>query len=69
MFSIDLIGYGYSEKPNPREFGVNNTFYSFETWATQINDFCIDVVKGEAFFVCNSIGGDPPFYQFSILLL
>lgn len=78
VFSIDLIGYGYSEKPNPREFGVNNTFYSFETWATQINDFCINVVKGEAFFICNSIGGDflPIFYSsplkldsFSLLLI
>uniref|UniRef100_A0A5B7C2P4 AB hydrolase-1 domain-containing protein n=1 Tax=Davidia involucrata TaxID=16924 RepID=A0A5B7C2P4_DAVIN len=56
VFSIDLIGYGYSDKPNPREFGVNS-FYTFETWATQLNDFCIDVVKDEAFFICNSIGG------------
>ncbi|KAA8542965.1 hypothetical protein F0562_024111 [Nyssa sinensis] len=56
VFSIDLIGYGYSDKPNPREFGVNS-FYTFETWATQINDFCIDVVKDKAFFICNSIGG------------
>ncbi|PKA62827.1 putative esterase D14L [Apostasia shenzhenica] len=56
VYSVDLIGYGYSEKPNPRDFGVNS-FYTFETWATQINEFCSDVIKGEAFFVCNSIGG------------
>ncbi|XP_059659609.1 pheophytinase, chloroplastic [Cornus florida] len=56
VFSIDLIGYGYSDKPNPREFGVNS-FYTFETWATQLNEFCIDVVKDDAFFICNSIGG------------
>ncbi|XP_043690616.1 pheophytinase, chloroplastic isoform X2 [Telopea speciosissima] len=56
VYSIDLIGYGYSDKPNPREFGVN-PFYTFETWANQINEFCIDVVKDEAFFICNSIGG------------
>ncbi|KAJ4972402.1 hypothetical protein NE237_005501 [Protea cynaroides] len=56
VYSIDLIGYGYSAKPNPREFGVN-PFYTFETWANQLNEFCIDVVKDEAFFICNSIGG------------
>lgn len=56
VFSIDLIGYGYSEKPNPQELGVS-TFYTFETWASQLNDFCVDVVKDKAFFICNSIGG------------
>ncbi|PSS14498.1 Pheophytinase [Actinidia chinensis var. chinensis] len=56
VFSIDLIGYGYSDKPNPRDFGVNS-FYTFETWATQLNEFCVDVVKDKAFFICNSIGG------------
>ncbi|CAN6555896.1 unnamed protein product [Malus baccata var. baccata] len=56
VYSIDLIGYGYSDKPNPRQFG-ETLFYTFETWATQLNDFCTDVVKGEAFFICNSIGG------------
>lgn len=56
VYSIDLIGYGYSEKPNPRDFGANS-FYTFETWAAQLNEFCADVVKDDAFFICNSIGG------------
>ncbi|XP_028051491.1 uncharacterized protein LOC114256113 [Camellia sinensis] len=56
VFSIDLIGYGYSDKPNPSDFEANS-FYTFETWAAQLNDFCIDVVKDKAFFICNSIGG------------
>ncbi|KAJ8491017.1 hypothetical protein OPV22_012738 [Ensete ventricosum] len=56
VYSIDLIGYGYSDKPNPREIGVSS-FYTFETWADQLNDFCADVVKDQAFFICNSIGG------------
>ncbi|XP_010535924.1 PREDICTED: pheophytinase, chloroplastic [Tarenaya hassleriana] len=56
VYSIDLIGYGYSSKPNPREFG-GKPFYTFETWGDQLNDFCLDVVKDEAFFICNSIGG------------
>lgn len=56
VYAIDLIGYGYSDKPNPREFG-DKSFYTFETWANQINEFCTDVIKDEAFFICNSIGG------------
>ncbi|KAL5765280.1 hypothetical protein ACOSQ2_017874 [Xanthoceras sorbifolium] len=56
VYSIDLIGYGYSDKPNPRDFG-DKPFYTFETWATQLNEFCKDVVKDQAFFICNSIGG------------
>ncbi|KAJ6791497.1 pheophytinase, chloroplastic isoform X1 [Iris pallida] len=56
VYSIDLIGYGYSEKPNPREFKLNS-FYTFETWAEQLNEFCAEVVKDKAFFICNSIGG------------
>lgn len=56
VYAIDLIGYGYSEKPNPSDFG-SDSFYTFETWGAQLNDFCTDVVKDEAFFICNSIGG------------
>lgn len=59
VYSIDLIGYGYSDKPNPRQFDrdKNNSFYTFETWAEQLNDFCHNVIRDEAFFICNSIGG------------
>lgn len=60
VYSIDLIGYGYSDKPNPRDFHTNS-FYTFETWGTQLNDFCVDVIRGEAFFICNSIGGNLSF--------
>ncbi|KAH9327215.1 hypothetical protein KI387_007393 [Taxus chinensis] len=56
VYAIDLLGYGYSDKPNPRNFPVNS-LYTFETWAKQVNDFCLDVVKDQAFFICNSIGG------------
>lgn len=56
-YAIDLIGYGYSDKPNPRNLPVEH-FYTFETWASQLNDFCMEVVKDEVFFVCNSIGGN-----------
>ncbi|KDP42095.1 hypothetical protein JCGZ_01883 [Jatropha curcas] len=56
VYAIDLIGYGYSDKPNPRDF-EDNSFYTFETWGTILNDFCVNVIKDKAFFVCNSIGG------------
>lgn len=55
VYAIDLIGYGYSDKPNPRELG--ESFYTFETWGEQLNTFCAEVIKSEAFFICNSIGG------------
>ncbi|CAH9062596.1 unnamed protein product [Cuscuta epithymum] len=44
-----------TDKPNPCEFV--DPFYTFETWASQLNDFCNDVVSDKAFFICNSIGG------------
>ncbi|XP_047980958.1 uncharacterized hydrolase YugF [Salvia hispanica] len=56
VYAIDLIGYGYSDKPDPRKLQVDH-FYTFETWGSQINDFCREIVKDEVFFVCNSIGG------------
>lgn len=56
VYAIDLIGYGYSDKPNPKKLQVDN-FYTFETWGSQLNDFCMEIVKDEVFFVCNSIGG------------
>ncbi|XP_057773331.1 uncharacterized protein LOC130992632 isoform X2 [Salvia miltiorrhiza] len=56
VYAIDLIGYGYSDKPDPRKLQVDH-FYTFETWASQLNDFCMEIVKDEVFFVCNSIGG------------
>lgn len=56
VYSIDLIGYGYSDKPNPRQFG-DQSFYTFETWASQLNDFCLHVIQDQPFFICNSIGG------------
>ncbi|KAL8484532.1 hypothetical protein ACS0TY_027005 [Phlomoides rotata] len=56
VYAIDLIGYGYSDKPDPQKLQVKN-FYTFETWASQLNDFCKEIVKDEVFFACNSIGG------------
>jgi pimeloyl-ACP methyl ester carboxylesterase len=34
-YSIDLLGYGFSDKPDPRG-REKNELYCFETWARQI---------------------------------
>ncbi|GFP94197.1 pheophytinase chloroplastic [Phtheirospermum japonicum] len=68
VYAIDLIGYGYSDKPNPQNLQVKN-FYTFETWASQLNDFCVEIVKGKAFFVCNSIGVMNPAICKGIIVL
>jgi pimeloyl-ACP methyl ester carboxylesterase len=52
VYAIDLIGFGQSAKPAPgREVA-----YTFETWASQIAEFCREVVGEPAFLVGNSIG-------------
>ncbi|CAA0833232.1 alpha/beta-Hydrolases superfamily protein [Striga hermonthica] len=49
VYAIDLLGYGYSDKPNPQKLQVKS-FYTFETWGSQLNDFCVEIVKDQAFF-------------------
>eukprot|EP00249_Psilotum_nudum_P006458 c19785_g1_i1 orf=288-1397(-) len=56
VYALDLLGYGYSDKPSPWD-APPHSLYTFETWANQICDFCHDIVKDSAFLVCNSIGG------------
>lgn len=57
-FSIDLLGYGYSDKPSPRDHPPNE-LYCFETWARQVEAFVQEVVKPEdgVYVVTNSVGG------------
>ncbi|CAM6104500.1 unnamed protein product [Calypogeia fissa] len=56
VYAIDLLGYGYSDKPDPRN-QAPNTLYTFETWAHQVLDFCDEIVKDSVFLICNSVGG------------
>lgn len=55
--AIDLLGYGFSDKPDPRNHPVNS-IYNFETWSQQIQDFITEKINGQPTLVtCNSVGG------------
>eukprot|EP01038_Epipyxis_sp_PR26KG_P013760 gene13760-18453_t len=55
-YAIDLLGYGYSDKPNPKNFEVNK-IYNFENWADLTCSFITDIIKEPCYVVCNSVGG------------
>jgi pimeloyl-ACP methyl ester carboxylesterase len=61
VYALDLLGYGYSDKPDPTAPGrEKNDIYNFYTWARQINEFIETEMEGEdkrAFLMCNSVGG------------
>ena len=60
-YAIDLIGFGDSSQPQARLQGENpkpgDFSYKFDSWASQINNFCQEVVKKPVILVGNSIGG------------
>lgn len=56
VYALDLLGYGYSDKPDPRKY-ERNSLYNFDNWAQQLLDFMENVVQERAFLICNSIGG------------
>jgi hypothetical protein len=45
--SAALLGYGWSDKPSPKEAGPPNTLYNFENWADQLEDFVEQVCNME----------------------
>lgn len=51
VFAIDLVGFGFSDKPSPSSFD-----YTFENWADQVLDFAQEVIGEAAFLIGNSIG-------------
>lgn len=56
-FAVDLLGYGYSSKPDPRKDEVNS-IYNFDTWSDQLIDFIDSKIGGERTCItCNSVGG------------
>ncbi|KZR78154.1 alpha/beta fold hydrolase [Prochlorococcus marinus] len=60
-YAIDLIGFGASSQPRAQLTGEahhrNHFSYSFDSWASQVADFCREVVKAPVVLVGNSIGG------------
>jgi pimeloyl-ACP methyl ester carboxylesterase len=52
VYALDLIGFGFSDKPQPGQ-GID---YTFETWGQQIADFCGEVIGQPMVLVGNSIG-------------
>jgi pimeloyl-ACP methyl ester carboxylesterase len=56
VYAIDLLGYGYSSKPDPRKQEMNS-IYNFSTWGEQLVDFVEEVVGQPSFMICNSVGG------------
>ena len=55
-YALDLLGYGYSDKPNPKEYDVN-ALYNFENWAFQTTAFVDQTVREPCVLVSNSVGG------------
>lgn len=54
--AVDLLGYGYSDKPNPKNHEPN-TIYNFENWSEQIMHYVENTVQRPSVLVCNSVGG------------
>lgn len=55
-YALDLLGYGYSDKPNPKLYRTNE-FYNFDTWSEQTAQFVEQTVSKPSVLVCNSVGG------------
>lgn len=56
VYSLDLLGFGFSEKPDPRT-RPQGSIYNFDQWAKQVADFTREVVSTPSILICNSIGG------------
>jgi pimeloyl-ACP methyl ester carboxylesterase len=56
-YAIDLLGYGFSDKPNPR-LAEPNSIYNFENWGDQLTDFIEEVIGEPTYISTNSVGGE-----------
>ena len=60
-YSLDLVGFGDSNKPDSQllyEKKTSKNFkYCFDNWSQQVFDFCNEVVKKPVILIGNSIGG------------
>jgi pimeloyl-ACP methyl ester carboxylesterase len=62
VWAIDLLGYGFSDKPSPKKDSSGTprppaSLYCFETWARQVLDFRASVIQAPVFLITNSVGG------------
>jgi pimeloyl-ACP methyl ester carboxylesterase len=62
VWAIDLLGYGFSDKPSPKTDAAGRprppaSLYCFETWARQCLDFVATAIGRPAFLITNSVGG------------
>lgn len=55
-YAIDLLGYGYSDKPDPRQ-QPTCSIYNFPNWSRQLRCFISEVIGGPVTLTCNSVGG------------
>ena len=60
-YSLDLVGFGDSSKPDSQllyEKKTSKNFnYCFDNWSQQIFDFCNEIIKKPVLLIGNSIGG------------
>jgi len=60
-YSLDLLGFGKSSKPNSQllyEKKTSKNFnYCFDNWSQQVCDFCKEIVQTPVLLIGNSIGG------------
>lgn len=52
IYALDLVGFGYSDKPNGRQFN-----YSAQMWAQQVHDFVKHKGEQKVILVGHSMGG------------
>lgn len=60
-YAIDLVGFGESSQPPARLPGektqIGDFSYCFDSWSSQVADFCREIIQKPVILIGNSIGG------------